>query len=113
VEDIVKRIRVLLADDHGLVRAGIRCLLKKLPGVEVVSSAQRTGGLSTRQLEVLKRIAESKTTKEIAEVLKISPKTVETHRAELMKRLGIHDVAGLVRYAIQQGLLPPAGSSLS
>jgi DNA-binding CsgD family transcriptional regulator len=79
----------------------------------VVSSAPQTGGLSPRQLEVLKLIAASQTTKEIADVLKISPKTVETHRAELMKRLEIHDVAGLVRYVIQQGLLPPAGSLLS
>jgi DNA-binding NarL/FixJ family response regulator len=214
----MKRIRVLLADDHGLVRAGFRSLLGKLPEVEVVaeatdggealalmkvhrpdiilmdismkgmdgltatrqavkelpevrviilsmhdegeyisqafqagaagyllksgkinelreallavakgeqylspelsvrtvvSSAPQAGGLSPRQLEVLKLIAASQTTKEIADVLKISPKTVETHRAELMKRLEIHDVAGLVRYVIQQGLLPPAGSLLS
>ncbi len=61
--------------------------------------------LSPRQREVLRLIAEGKTTKQIAQVLKISVKTVETHRAQLMERLGIHDVAGLVRYAIIVGLI--------
>jgi len=61
--------------------------------------------LSPRQREVLRLIAEGRTTKQIAQVLKISVKTVETHRAQLMERLGIHDVAGLVRYAIIVGLI--------
>ncbi|HSE15455.1 MAG TPA: response regulator transcription factor [Pyrinomonadaceae bacterium] len=61
--------------------------------------------LSPRQREVLRLIAEGKTTKQIAQVLEISVKTVETHRAQLMERLGIHDVAGLVRYAILVGLI--------
>jgi DNA-binding NarL/FixJ family response regulator len=61
--------------------------------------------LSPRQREVLRLIAEGKTTKQIAHVLDISVKTVETHRAQLMERLGIHDVAGLVRYAIIVGLI--------
>jgi DNA-binding NarL/FixJ family response regulator len=55
----------------------------------------------------LQLIAEGRTTKEIAEVLYISVKTVETHRMQLMKRLGIHDVAGLVRYALRIGLVLP------
>lgn len=61
--------------------------------------------LSPRQREVLRLIAEGRTTKQIAQVLEISVKTVETHRAQLMERLGIHDVAGLVRYAIFVGLI--------
>src|SRR5690242_15625886 len=61
--------------------------------------------LSPRQREVLRLIAEGRTTKQIAQVLAISVKTVETHRAQLMERLGIHDVAGLVRYAIIVGLI--------
>lgn len=61
--------------------------------------------LSPRQREVLRLIAEGQTTKQIAQVLEISVKTVETHRAQLMERLGIHDVAGLVRYAIIVGLI--------
>ena len=61
--------------------------------------------LTPRQLEVLRLIAESHTTKQIAHRLHLSSKTVETYRTQLMKRLGIHDVAGLVRYAISVGLV--------
>ena len=61
--------------------------------------------LSPRQTQILKLIAEGKTTKQVALELAISVKTVETHRAALMTRIGIHDVAGLVRYAIKLGLI--------
>jgi DNA-binding NarL/FixJ family response regulator len=209
--------RVLLADDHALVRAGIRALLEKIPSVEVVGEAgtgrealelvrsqlpnivlmdiamtelgglealpritkdfpsvkvvilsahaseeyviralregasgymlkdsattelelainsviqgkiylspsisrtviddylQRVGGaispleqLTSRQREILQLIAEGKNTKEIAVELDISIKTVESHRLQLMDRLDIHDVPGLVRYAIRNGLV--------
>ena len=63
--------------------------------------------LTPRQREVLKRIAEGRSTKEIAFDLNLSVKTVETHRAQIMDRLGIRDVAGLVRYAMRTGLVPP------
>ncbi|WP_392479675.1 response regulator [Nostoc sp. C110] len=56
--------------------------------------------LTSRQLEILKLIAEGLSTKEIAELLSISTKTVEAHRVHLMKRLNIYDVVGLVRYAV-------------
>ena len=74
---------------------------------------QRLGGgtgsvdvLTPRQREILRLIAEGKTTKEIAGMLEISVKTVETHRAQLMDRLEIHDIPGLVRYAMRLGLVP-------
>lgn len=60
---------------------------------------------TVRQREVLKLIAEGHTTKEIARRLDISVKTVETHRSQLMERIGIHDIAGLVRYALRIGLV--------
>jgi DNA-binding NarL/FixJ family response regulator len=213
----VSAIRVVLADDHALVRAGIRALLEKLPGVEVVGEAdngrqaleliqkcapnlilldismtelgglealprivkefpavkvlilsghaneeyviralrsgaagymlkdaataelqlaidsvtqdktylspsisrtvidsylERVGGpfspleqLTPRQREILQLIAEGKNTKEIAHTLGISVKTVEAHRLQLMARLSIHDLPGLVRYAIRSGLV--------
>ena len=209
--------RVLLADDHALVRAGIRALLEKIPGVEVVGEAgtgrkalelvrstlpnivlmdiamtelgglealpritkdfpsvnviilsahaneeyviralregasgymlkdsattelelainsviqgkvylspsisrtviddylQRVSGavspleqLTSRQREILQLIGEGKNTKEIASDLEISVKTVESHRLQLMERLHIHDVPGLVRFAIRTGLV--------
>lgn len=213
----MKSTRILLADDHALVRAGIRALLEKLPGVVVVGEAgdgrealallpqilpdvlltdiamQGLGGLALaaqvgrdqpavkvlilsmhaneeyvvqalqsgasgyllkdavatelalalaavargetylspaisrrvldaylarttgtvapadaltpRQRETLRLIAEGKNTKQIADELGVSVKTVETHRAELMRRLDIHEVAGLVKYAIRTGIV--------
>jgi DNA-binding NarL/FixJ family response regulator len=64
-------------------------------------------GLTTRQREILQLIAEGRSTKEIAGILDISVKTVETHRLRLMERLDIHDVSGLVRFAIRAGLISP------
>jgi DNA-binding NarL/FixJ family response regulator len=61
--------------------------------------------LTSRQREVLQMIAEGHTTKEIAKVLDISPKTAETYRAELMKGTDIHDIASLTRYAIRMGVV--------
>ncbi len=61
--------------------------------------------LTPRQREVLQLIAEGKTTKQTAALLKVSIKTVETHRAKLMERLAIHDVPGLVRYAVRHGVV--------
>ena len=213
----MKPIRVLLADDHTLVRAGIRALLDKLPDVQVIAEAtdgrdalnlvkthrphlvlmdiamprlngleatrrmvkefpnisvlilsmhvseeyvwqalragaagyllkgaelaelalaikavtrgetylsppiskqvirdymRRVGGeetllerLTPRQREVLQLIAEGHTTKAIAKTLHLSVKTIESHRTQLMERLDIHDVAGLVRYAVKIGLV--------
>ena len=66
---------------------------------------RRPGMLPPRQREILQLIAEGHTTKQIANTLHISVKTVETHRMQLMERLDIHDVAGLVRLAIRVGLV--------
>ncbi|MBZ5639744.1 MAG: response regulator transcription factor [Acidobacteriia bacterium] len=62
-------------------------------------------GLTDRQREILQLIAEGKSTKEIAQVLDLSVKTVETHRMRIMERLAIRDVPGLVRFAIRAGLV--------
>jgi len=61
--------------------------------------------LTPRQREVLQLIGEGKNTKEIAHLLRVSIKTVEAHRLRLMRRLGIHDLPGLVRFAIRTGLV--------
>lgn len=61
--------------------------------------------LTPRQREILQMVAEGKSTKEIAFQLDVSVKTVETHRAALMERLDIHDIAGLVLYAVRHGLI--------
>ena len=63
--------------------------------------------LSSRERQVLQLVAEGKTTKEIASVLGISIKTADSHRARIMRKLDIHDTAGLVRFAIRRGLIHP------
>ena len=63
--------------------------------------------LTPREREVLRLVAEGRTTKEIARALGISMKTAESHRTRIMARLGIHETAGLVRYAIRSGLIKP------
>lgn len=74
----------------------------------------RTGGsadpleaLTPRQREILQMVAEGHTSKEIAEQLRLSFKTVEAHRAQIMERLGLDDVTGLVRFALRVGLITP------
>lgn len=70
-------------------------------------------GLTPRHREILIRVASGLSTKEIASDLGVSAKTVSNHRHELMRRLGLHDVASLTRYAVQQGLVegrPPGAT---
>lgn len=63
--------------------------------------------LTPRQREVLQMVAEGNTSREVAEKLDVSPRTVEAHRADIMDRLGIRDVTGLVRFAVRAGLITP------
>ncbi|MBP2672021.1 MAG: LuxR family transcriptional regulator [candidate division NC10 bacterium] len=77
--------------------------------VEAVRSPQAPTEepLTAREREVLQLVAEGKTTKEIAVLLGISVKTADAHRTRLMQKLDIHDIAGLTRYAIRQGIIQP------
>lgn len=67
--------------------------------------------LTAREREILQLIAESYSTKEVASKLNISVKTAENHRTNLMKKLDLHDVAGLTRYAMEHGIIEPPGRS--
>lgn len=69
------------------------------------SGSQRDQVLTPRQQEVLRLLAEGNSTKDIAFALSLSVKTIETHRAQIMERLEVHDLAGLVRYAIRSGVV--------
>ncbi len=96
------------------VRRGETYLSPPVSRHVVSEYVRRTGGepnllatLSPRQREILQLIAEGNTTKDIANLLNLSVKTVDTHRTQLMERLNIHDVAGLVRFAIRSGLTTP------
>jgi DNA-binding NarL/FixJ family response regulator len=80
-------------------------LLKKFPLQEIAGKKSPFEQLTGRQREILQLIAEGQNTKEIAEILKVSPKTVEYHRMKLMTVLNVHDVPGLVRFALRVGLI--------
>ncbi len=67
--------------------------------------AELTKTLTPRMREILQLIAEGRSTKEVAFLLNLSVKTIETHRMHLMARLDIHEVTGLVRYAVRHGLI--------
>jgi DNA-binding NarL/FixJ family response regulator len=71
----------------------------------MASDTQRGDRLTPREQQVVRLVAEGKATKEIAEDLGISAKTAEFHRARIMEKLNIHTTAGLVRYAIREGMI--------
>jgi DNA-binding NarL/FixJ family response regulator len=84
------------------------------PIVSGVAVAERLGlsgaaiqPLTLRECEVVQLIAEGKTTKEIASVLHVSPKTVDSHRTRSMAKLDVHNISSLVRYAIREGMIEP------
>ena len=77
------------------------------PAIEAALAVRRkVGRLTPRQTEVLSLLADGHSTSQIAQRLSLSIKTIETHRMALMDRLGIHDLAGLIRFAIMVGLVP-------
>ncbi len=82
-----------------------RHLVSRLAGAGQPAAEAPLDALTPRQREILQMIAEGESTKQIAFTLKLSVKTVETHRASLMDRLGIHDLAGLVIYAVRHKLV--------
>jgi len=94
------------------VRAGaedviLKTNLSRLPGSisHAVAIRRPLHKLTPRQIEVLRMVADGHRTRDIADRLKLSVKTVESHRGEVMKRLEMHDVVSLVRYAFRVGLI--------
>jgi len=81
-------------------------LLKKFPVDGIADRKSPLEQLTGRQREILQLIAEGQNTKQIGELLKVSPKTIEYHRMKLMDSLNVHDIPGLVRFALRVGLLP-------
>jgi DNA-binding CsgD family transcriptional regulator len=81
-------------------------LLKNVTTDGVAGRKSSLESLTIRQREILLLIAEGQNTKQIAEILKVSPKTVEYHRMKLMNCLKVHDIPGLVRLALREGLIP-------
>lgn len=106
-----------LAEALDAVWSGKRYLCRAIDPALVQRFEERAGRggseldvLTRRQREILQLVAEGQGTRQIAERLFLSVKTVETHRGQIMQRLGIFDVPGLVRFAIRNGLVPPEGT---
>ncbi len=76
-----------------------------LAGAPNASEQARLARLTPRQRQILQLVAEGASSRKMARRLNLSVKTIESHRAQLMERLGIHDVAGLVRFAIRAGVV--------
>src|SRR5437762_2277801 len=93
----------LLVDDHQLFRDGLRALLDDA-GVSVVGETGVLGSLSPREKEIFDLAVRGYSSQGIAAQLCISLKTVETHRAHINKKLGVHSSADLIRFAARHGL---------
>lgn len=107
VEELEKAIRAVASGQKYLTPAVSEQLIATVtaPKGDVPGPYNAAESLTQRQREILQLIAEGRSSREIAALLNISVKTVETHRSLLMERLNLHDVAGLVRYAIRVGLV--------
>ncbi|MDI3409175.1 response regulator transcription factor [Streptomyces cavernicola] len=112
--DLVEACRAAMRDEPfiypGTVNTLIRNLLdraKNSGGGGGVDLPPRTKAITDREEEVLKLVAEGHTSQQIADLLVISPKTVERHRANLLQKLGLRDRLELTRYAIRSGLIEP------
>jgi DNA-binding NarL/FixJ family response regulator len=101
--DLLEACRATVRGEPFLYPAAIQALIRD--HVERASGAPDP--LSPRELEVLKLVAEGHTSREIAELLVISEKTVERHRGHLLVKLGLRDRVALTRYAIRRGLIEP------
>lgn len=105
--ELERAIRAVVHGERYLTPSVSHHVIDRFLLAERGERAPEAEALSLRQREVLQLIAEGKSTREIAERLHLSVKTIETHRAHLMQRLEIFDVAGLTRYALRNGLVDP------
>jgi DNA-binding NarL/FixJ family response regulator len=104
--DLVAAVRAIVRGGRVLQPAALDCVLDDyLQRVREPASNRYAAELTAREREVLKLIAEGNTNQDIAELLCLSRKTVETHRSNIMDKLGLHKVTDLVKYAIREGLV--------
>jgi DNA-binding NarL/FixJ family response regulator len=102
--DLVDAVRAVKRGDPFLTNAAERSLIRAWMADDATGPVEP---LTPREQEVLKLIAEAHTNNEIAEILHLSAKTVESHRGNLLRKLGMRDRVELVRYAIRRGLIEP------
>lgn len=104
-EELFAGLRTVARGEIYLCPAVAKKLLHNLLGKATATDAGYTKGLSERENEVLKLIAEGRTSAEIAETLCIAVNTVERHRSNIMDKLNLHNRAELIRYAVRVGLV--------
>jgi DNA-binding NarL/FixJ family response regulator len=104
-DDIVTACRAAMRGQSFLYPSAVNTLIRDF--VERSEKETAYEPLTPRELEILKLIAEGQTSKEIAQLLVLSIKTVERHRADILQRLGMRDRVDLTRYAIRRGLIEP------
>ncbi len=105
--DLVEACRSAMRGEPFVYPDGVAALIREYLEAAREGGLEREDPLTPRELEVVKLIAESYTTREIAEELVISEKTVERHRANILDKLGFRDRVALTRYAIRRGLVEP------
>lgn len=105
--DLIEACRATLRGEPFLYPAGVKALIREHLGRARRGEDHREDPLSPRESEVVKLIAEGQTSREIAETLVLSEKTVERHRENILDKLGLRDRVELTRYAIRRGLVEP------
>ena len=105
--DLVEACRATMRGEPFLYAGAVRALIRDHLARARDGDLPREDPLTPREVEIVKLIAESHTTRDIAEMLVISEKTVERHRANILEKLGMRDRVELTRYAIRRGLVEP------
>jgi DNA-binding NarL/FixJ family response regulator len=103
--DLVQACRATMRGETFLYAGAVTALVRDY--LDRARSGEAVDPLTPRELEVLKLVAEGHTSDEIAELLVISRKTVDRHRANMLEKLGMRDRVELTRYAIRRGLIAP------
>ena len=105
--DLVEACRAAMRGEPFLYPGAVRALIRDYLERARAGEPLREDPLTPREIEIVQLIAESRTSRDIAELLTISEKTVERHRANILEKLGLRDRVELTRYAIRRGLVEP------
>ena len=103
-EELIEGITALLEGKTFLCKKISKVVFSEYVGMITNPKTKNGDGLTGREREVLQLVSEGHTTREIAEMLKLSTKTIDSHREHIMEKLGIRNIAGLTKYAIREGL---------
>lgn len=104
-DELVAGIRAVYRGEAFLSPAVTRAVLEDYLAQRASGAGSKYEELTLREKEVLRLVADGKTTQEIAAMLHLSPKTVEKHRANMMRKLDLHNIVELIKYAVRKGLI--------